>query len=68
MFLFAAAAVGTVSSRALRKGRRWAIMIILVVGAVVTPSGDPVTLLLLSIPLYLLYEITIWLVKWILKR
>jgi Sec-independent protein secretion pathway component TatC len=35
---------------------------------VVTPSGDPLTLLLLSGPLYVLYELTIWLVRFILRR
>lgn len=68
VFLFAAAATGLVRSRALRRGRRWAIVIILVIGAIITPSGDPVTLLLLSTPLYLLYEITILLVRFVLKR
>ncbi len=68
VFLFAAAAVGLVGSDQLKRGRRWAILIIVVVGAVVTPTGDPLTLTALSVPLYLLYEITIWLVKLILRR
>jgi Sec-independent protein secretion pathway component TatC len=34
----------------------------------VTPTGDPLTLLALSIPLYLLYEVTILLVKLILRK
>ena len=36
--------------------------------AVVTPSGDPLTLLLLSGPLYLLYEADIWLIRFLLRR
>ena len=68
VFLFAAAAAGLVSSDQLKQGRRWAVLIIVVVGAVVTPTGDPLTLMLLSTPLYLFYEITIWLVKLILRR
>ena len=63
VFLFAGAAVGLVTSKQLRKGRRWAVLIIVIVGAVVTPTGDPLTLTALSVPLYLLYESTIWLVK-----
>lgn len=68
VFLFAAAAVGIVGWRTLASGRRWAVLAIVTIGAVVTPSGDPVTLLLLSAPLYLLYEIDIWLVRFVLKR
>jgi sec-independent protein translocase protein TatC len=63
VFIFAAAAAGLVSSEKLGQGRRWAVLIIVVVGAVVTPTGDPLTLTALSVPLYLLYEATIWLVK-----
>jgi len=68
VFVFAAGAVGAVSSAQLKKGRRWAVLIIVVVGAILTPTGDPLTLLLLSTPLYLLYEITIWLVRFVLKK
>jgi len=68
VFLFAAAASGLLSSQQLAKGRRWAVLIIVVLGAVVTPTGDPLTLLALSVPLYLLYELTIGLVKLILRK
>ena len=68
VFLFAAAATGLLSSRQLAQGRRWAVLIIVIVGAVVTPTGDPLTLMALSLPLYLLYEVTIWLVKLILRK
>jgi sec-independent protein translocase protein TatC len=68
VFLFLAAAAGVVGWRTLARGRRWAVLIIVTVGAVVTPSGDPVTLLLLSVPLYLLYEIDIWLIRFLLRR
>lgn len=68
VFLFAAAAFGAVTSKQLRSGRRWAIVIILVVAAFITPTGDPLTLLMLSIPMYLFYEITILAVRFILKK
>ena len=68
VFMFAAAAAGVVGSRALRNNRRWAITSIVVIGAVITPSGDPLTLLLLSAPLYILYEITILAIRFILKK
>jgi sec-independent protein translocase protein TatC len=44
------------------------VLVIIVAAAFITPSGDPLTLLLLSVPLYLLYEITILAVRYILKR
>ena len=68
VFLYAAAAVGVVGWRQLASGRRWAVLIIVTVGAVVTPSGDPITLLLLSVPLYVFYEVTIWIVRFTLRR
>ena len=68
VFLFGAAAAGAVTSEQLSSGRRWAVLIIVTVGAVVTPTGDPLTLILLSTPLYLFYEITIWLVRYILRK
>ena len=68
VFVFAAGASGVVSSRQLKAGRRWAVLIIVVAGAVLTPTGDPGTLMLLSIPLYFLYEVTIWLVRFLLKK
>ena len=68
VFLFFAAAIGVVRSRQLRRGRRWAILLIVVIGAVITPSGDPYTLLLLSVPLYVMYEITILAVRFVLKK
>jgi len=68
VFLFAAAAAGAIGWRTLAGGRRWAVLAIVTIGAVITPSGDPLTLLLLSVPLYLLYEIDIWLIRFVLKR
>ncbi len=68
VFLFTTAAFGIVTSRWLRESRRWAVVVILVIAAVVTPSGDPLTLLTLSAPLYVLYELTILAIRFILKR
>lgn len=68
VFLFTAAVFGAISSRQLRKSRRWVIVIILVVAAFITPSGDPLTLLMLAVPMYLLFEVTILAIRFILKR
>lgn len=68
VFLFAAAAAGLVSSEQLARGRRWAVLTIVVVAAAITPTGDALTLGMLSVPLYLFYEITYWLVRGILRK
>ena len=68
VFLYALALIGVVGWRRLASGRRWAVLAIVTVGAVVTPSGDPLTLLLLSVPLYVLYEATIWIVRFTIRR
>lgn len=66
--LFAAAAAGLVTSARLAHGRRWAALIIVVVAAAITPSGDAVTLAMLSIPLYAFYEVTYWLIRLTLRK
>ena len=68
VFLFAAAAAGLVSSQQLARGRRWAVLIIVIAAAAITPTGDALTLALLSVPLYVFYEITYWLVRLLLRK
>lgn len=51
--------IGIVTPTYLRTYRKHAIVIILVVGAIVTPTADPLSQSLISVPLYLLYEISI---------
>ena len=58
---------GIVSSKALAAGRRYAIVGVFVVAAVVTPP-DPISQTMLALPIILLYEISIWCVRLIEKR
>jgi sec-independent protein translocase protein TatC len=51
--------IGIISSMTLRKGRRYAIVAILIVAAFVTPTPDVFNMMLLAVPLYLLYEVSI---------
>ncbi len=51
--------VGVLRPRQLVEGWRIALMLIVVLAAVITPSGDPITLALLSVPLALFYFIAI---------
>jgi sec-independent protein translocase protein TatC len=55
--------IGLVSPRFLAKGRRYAIVLILIAAGVLTPTPDVATQLLLAGPLYLLYEVSIIIVK-----
>lgn len=68
VFLFTAAAVGLVNSEQMARGRRWAILLVVIAAALITPTGDFVNLIILGVPLYLMYEITYWLVRLILKK
>lgn len=53
---------GLVTATQLSAGRRYAIVAVFVVAAVLTPP-DPISQLMLAIPIVLLYEISIWCVK-----
>jgi len=59
--------LGILSYVTLRKQWRYAVVIIVVVVAVLTPSGDPISLLALAVPMYLLYELSI-LYGWLRRR
>ena len=60
--------VGIVTPQLLRTYRKHAVVAILVIGAVITPSSDPLSLSLISIPLYFLYEISIFVSRIEVKR
>jgi len=59
--------LGILSYVTLRRQWRYAVVIIVVVVAVLTPSGDPISLLALAVPMYLLYELSI-LYGWLRRR
>ena len=50
---------GVLEPDALARQRRWAMVGIVVVAAIVTPSGDPFSMLALATPLYVFYEASI---------
>jgi sec-independent protein translocase protein TatC len=55
--------VGIVTSARLRSSRRYVVLIIAVVAAVVTPGGDIVSPSVLGVTMYALYELSIILVR-----
>ena len=62
------ARIGVVTGRFLRKYRRHAFVIILIAAAIITPSTDPFSLTIVTIPLYLLFEASIIIASRINKR
>jgi sec-independent protein translocase protein TatC len=59
MVMLALARIGLVNVPMLRKNRRYALMGILLLGGLAAPDASPVTMLLISGPMYLLFEISI---------
>ena len=55
--------LGWVTAARMRACRKHVIVALLVVAAVITPTSDVFTLLLVSCPMWLLYEASIWMVK-----
>ncbi|MDR0981967.1 MAG: twin-arginine translocase subunit TatC [Culturomica sp.] len=57
------AKLGFINTNILKKYRRHALVVILIIAAFITPTGDALTLMLVSAPMYLLYELSIAIVK-----
>ena len=64
MVVLALVKLGFLTAEKLRKTRSVAIIAIFTVAAFITPSPDLVTYLLMGGPMVLLYELCIWLAKW----
>ncbi|MCL2502216.1 MAG: twin-arginine translocase subunit TatC [Bacteroidales bacterium] len=54
---------GIVTKTFLRKYRRYAVVVLLFLAAIITPSGDAFTMSIVALPLYLLYEFSILVCK-----
>jgi sec-independent protein translocase protein TatC len=52
-------ALGIVNREDLRQYRRHAVCAVVILAALITPSGDPFSLLVVTVPLYMLYEFSI---------
>jgi sec-independent protein translocase protein TatC len=62
------AKLGFLTDTFMKKYRKQAIIIILIIAAIITPTADVFTLLLVFFPIYLLYEVSIFIVKISLKK
>lgn len=60
ILIYVLATLGIMTPKFMRESRRYAIVIILIIAAVVTPTPDMLTMTIVSIPLFLLYEASIF--------
>lgn len=63
MLSFLLAKLGIITSKLMRKYRRHAYVTVFILSAILTPGTDPLSQVLLAIPLVLLYEISILVAK-----
>jgi sec-independent protein translocase protein TatC len=68
VFIFFLTKLRIVNAKMLSKQRRYAILVIFVVAAVLTPSPDALSQILMAIPLMILYEISIFVSKFAEKK
>ena len=66
--IYLLARLGIVNAKMLSRTRRYAIVIITIAAAIITPTGDPWNLMLLAVPMYLLYELGILLSRFVPER
>ncbi len=55
--------LGIIDAAFMRKYRRHAVIVIVVIAAIITPTTDVFTLTIVTLPIYLLYEVSIGIVK-----
>jgi sec-independent protein translocase protein TatC len=59
MLVYFLAKIGVLSSGLMRKYRRYALIIILILSGILTPSPDMASQVMMALPLYGLFEISI---------
>lgn len=52
--------IGVINAGMLRRKFLYAVIIIMIASAVITPTGDAFNMLMLAIPMFALYEVSIW--------
>jgi sec-independent protein translocase protein TatC len=68
LVLFFLGLAGVVTRDSLRRHRRHAMVVIALLSAIITPSQDPYTMLAMALPLYLFYEVVIFLLRFVERR
>ena len=64
VFIFFLSKIGLVNSKMLAAKRKYAILIIFIVAAILTPTPDAFTQCLMAVPMMILYEIGIFVARW----
>ncbi|MEB0262011.1 MULTISPECIES: twin-arginine translocase subunit TatC [unclassified Mucilaginibacter] len=59
ILVYVLSSLGVLTVKFMRETRRYAVVVILIIAAVVTPTPDMLTMTIVSIPLFILYEIGI---------
>lgn len=67
IIIFFLTKIGLVTPEFLRKYRKMALVIVLIISAIITPP-DVVSQIIVAIPVLVLYEVSIRISKWVLKR
>jgi sec-independent protein translocase protein TatC len=60
VIIFILSKMGIMTPAFMRASRRYSTVLILIVAAVVTPTADPYTMLIVALPLFMLYELSIY--------
>ncbi len=68
ILIFFLAKLGIVTDKLLSKNRKYAILLIFIVAAILTPSPDALSQILMAIPLLFLYEVSIFIAKFAKKK
>jgi sec-independent protein translocase protein TatC len=68
VIIYVLAFLGVVTTAQLGRYRRFALVAVVIIAALITPTGDPINLLLLAVPMYLLYEVGVILSRFVPKR
>ena len=62
IIMIALARIGIVNSAFLRRSRRYFLFGFFCFGAVAAPDGNPLTMAMMALPMYALYEISLWII------
>ena len=68
VIIYVLAFIGVVTAKQLTRYRRFALLGVIVIAALITPTGDPINLALLAIPMYFLYELGVIMARFVPKR
>jgi sec-independent protein translocase protein TatC len=62
IIMIALARIGIINSTFLKKNRRYFLFGFFVFGAIAAPDGSPLTMAMMALPMYILYEGSLWII------